>query len=187
MNMPIVIALPKTVFQRLHTLERPAGKPPDQWTTLTEMKAERMMTGPIRNSICARSLASLARVLSVTGLAILVACGARGDEVEKALFLVMEEDRVVASNAQTGQFFDLELKAKEEILDQIVASGVAVVITNQRFAGIGAFSGGWRSLRRMAGEEFRSAEAEDYAALIITSNRIISFSGRNGSWSHTSR
>jgi len=99
----------------------------------------------------------------------------------------MEEDSVVASNAQTGQFFELELKAKEEVLERIAGDGVAVVVTNQRFAGIGAFSGGWRSLRRMAGEEFRSVEAQDYAALVVTSNRIISFSGRNGSWSHTTR
>lgn len=127
------------------------------------------------------------RMLPVATLALLVAGGAGGHEVEKALFLVMEEDRVVASNAQTGQFFELDLKAKEEVLDRIVANGVAVVVTNQRFAGIGAFSGGWRSLRRMAGEEFKSAEAQDYAALVITSNRIISFSGRNGSWSHTTR
>jgi hypothetical protein len=126
-------------------------------------------------------------VLPVAALALLVAGRAGGHEVEKAVFLVMEEGRVVASNAQTGQFFELDLKAKEEVLERIVANGVAVVVTNQRFAGIGAFSGGWRSLRRMAGEEFKSAEAQDYAALVITSNRIISFSGRNGSWSHTAR
>lgn len=131
------------------------------------------------------SVKPLALLLGV--LAMLAAGAVGGHEAEKALFLVMEEDRVVASNAQTGQFFDLDLKAKEEVLESIVASGVAVVVTNQRFAGIGGFSGGWRSLRRMAGEEFRSAEAQDYAALVVTSNRIISFSGRNGSWSHTAR
>ncbi len=135
----------------------------------------------------AQPVTLLSQVLVFAALALLVAGRAGGDEVEKALFLVMEEDRVVASNAQTGQFFDLDLQAKEEVLERIVASGVAVVVTNQRFVGIGAFSGGWRSLRRMAGEKFKSAEAQDYAALVVTSNRIISFSGRNGSWSHTTR
>ena len=140
-----------------------------------------------QGSINGRAGSGLLRVLPLVVLALLVAGRAGGHEVEKALFLVMEESHVVASNAQTGQFFELDLKAKEEILERIVANGVAVVVTNQRFAGIGAFSGGWRSLRRMAGEEFNSAEARDYAALVITSNRIISFSGRNGSWSHTAR
>lgn len=145
------------------------------------------MTGAPRCSSYARQLARLLRVLPLIALSMLAAGTAGGHEVEKALFLIMEDDQVIASNAQTGQFFELALKAKEEVLERIVASGVAVVVTNQRFAAIGAFSGGWRSLRRMAGEEFRSAEAQDYAALVITSNRIISFSGRNGSWSDMAR
>jgi hypothetical protein len=137
--------------------------------------------------MCAVPFALLFRVLPAIALTMLAAGMAPGHEVEKALFLVVEDDSVIASNAQTGQFFELALKAKEEVLERIVASGVAVVITNQRFAAIGAFSGGWRSLRRVAGEEFRSVEAQDYAALVITSSRIISFSGRNGSWSDTAR
>ncbi len=145
------------------------------------------MSASFKGQTYARSLALFPWVLSVLALVTLLAGYAQGHEVEKALFLVLEERQVVASNAQTGQFFELDLKAKEEVLETIVSSGVAIVVTNQRFAGIGGFSGGWRSLRRMAGEDFRRAEAEDYAALVVTSSRIISFSGRNGSWSHTAR
>lgn len=134
-----------------------------------------------------RPLALMFRVVPVVTLLALAAGNASGHGVDKALFLVMEEGYVVASNAQTGQFFELQLKAKEKVLETIVSSGVAVVVTNQRFAAVGGFSGGWRSLRRMAGEEFRSAEAQGYAALVVTSSRILSFSGRNGSWSDKAR
>jgi hypothetical protein len=105
----------------------------------------------------------------------------------KTIFLVTEADRVVAANADTGQFFELELHAKETIEHSHVASAVAVLITNQRFAAIGAFPGGWRSIRREADEAFVSAEAEGYSALVVTSDRILSFSGRNGSWSSRDR
>jgi len=109
------------------------------------------------------------------------------EDVPKSLFLVTEADRIVAVNADTGQFFELELRAKEEVEHSHVANGVAVLITNQRFAAIGAFPGGWRSIRRQADEDFVSAEAAGYSALVVTSDRILSFSGRNGSWSFRGR
>ena len=109
------------------------------------------------------------------------------DQVDKTLFLVTEPDRIVAANAETGQFFTLELHAKEVVESSAVASASAVLVTNQRFAAIGAFPGGWRSIRREAGETLVSAEAEGYSVLVVTSSRIISFSGRNGSWSFTRR
>jgi hypothetical protein len=109
------------------------------------------------------------------------------DDVLKTIFLVTEADRVVAANADTGQFFELGLHAKERIEHSHVANAVAVLITNQRFAAIGAFPGGWRSIRREADEAFVSAEAAGYSALVVTSDRILSFSGRNGSWSSRDR
>jgi hypothetical protein len=109
------------------------------------------------------------------------------EDVLKTIFLVTEADRVVAANADTGQFFELGLHAKERIEHSHVANAVAVLITNQRFAAIGAFPGGWRSIRREADEAFVSAEAAGYSALVVTSDRILSFSGRNGSWSSRDR
>jgi hypothetical protein len=109
------------------------------------------------------------------------------EDVVKTIFLVNEEDRVIAANADTGQFFELELHAKETVEHSHVANGVAVLVTNQRFAAIGAFPGGWRSIRRQADESFVSAEAAGYSALVLTSDRILSFSGRNGSWSSRNR
>jgi len=120
---------------------------------------------------------------------LLVLSGTAGavDDVEKSLFLVNESDRVVAVNAETGQFFDLVLSAKERIRDRYVASRVAILITNQRFAGVGAYPSGWSSLRRKASEEIVSAEAVDYSALIVTSDRILTFNGKTGAWSEKRR
>jgi len=68
-----------------------------------------------------------------------------------------------------------------------VANGAAIVVSNQRYAGIGSFSGGWQSIRRIAGEELVSAEVQDYSALPGTTDRLLSFNGRNGSGSQTRR
>jgi hypothetical protein len=122
----------------------------------------------------------------LTGILLFVSMssGVQADEdVLKTIFLVAESDRVIAANADTGQFFELELHAKETVEHSHVANAVAVLITNQRFAAIGAFPGGWRSIRRKADEAFFSADAAGYSALVVTSDRILSFSGRNGSWS----
>ena len=112
---------------------------------------------------------------------------AAGEAVEKSVFLVVEDDRIIASNVQTGQFFDFDFSAKEKVQQQIVANGVAIVVTNQRYAGIGVFSGGWQSIRRIAGESVISAKAQDYSALIVTSDRVLAFNGKTGSWSDRKR
>lgn len=110
-----------------------------------------------------------------------------GQDVEKTIFLVDESDRVVAVNAETGQFFDLVLRAKERIRDRIVANGVAILVTNQRFAGVSDYPVGWSSMRRRAGEKVVSAEAVDHSALVVTSDRILVFNGKTGAWSEKRR
>jgi hypothetical protein len=128
------------------------------------------------------------RQLAACSLLLLGMSAIAADEVvEKSMFLVVEEDRIIASNVQTGQFFDFNFSAKEEVQQQIVANGVAIVVTNQRYAGIGVFSGGWQSIRRIAGESVISAEAQDYSALIVTSDRVLAFNGKTGSWSDRKR
>jgi hypothetical protein len=109
------------------------------------------------------------------------------EDLGKSLFLVDESGRVVAVNAETGQFFDLVLSAKERVRDRIVANRVAILVTNQRFAGVGAYPSGWSSLRRKAGEKIVSVEAVDYSALIVTSDRILTFNGKTGAWSQKRR
>jgi hypothetical protein len=109
------------------------------------------------------------------------------EDVEKTLFLVTESDRVVAVNAETGQFFDLVLSAKEMIHERLVANGVAILVTNQRFAGVSDYPSGWSSMRRKAGEKVVSAEAAGHSALVVTSDRILVFNGKTGAWSERRR
>jgi hypothetical protein len=134
-----------------------------------------------------KSAVTPAGILSVCLLLLASGSSPAQEQVAKAIFLFLDTDRIVASNAQTGQFFDLDYNAKEELLDQYVANGAAIVVTNQRFAGIGSFSGGWQSIRRIAGEELISAEIQDYSALLVTTDRLLSFNGRVGSWSQKKR
>lgn len=111
----------------------------------------------------------------------------RADVVEKILFLVVEPDDVVASNTQTGRFDRLDLAAKERILTYKEGNAVAVVVTNQRFAGYSVLAGGWQSLRRQAGEAYQSIQAEDYSAAVVTDDRLLNFNGRTGSLSQVRR
>jgi hypothetical protein len=131
---------------------------------------------------------ALMRQLTAAGLLVFAMHISGAEEtVEKSVYLVVEDDRIIASNVQTGQFFDFDFSAKEKVQQQIVANGVAIVVTNQRYAGIGVFSSGWQSIRRIAGETVVSAEAQDYSALIVTSDRVLSFNGRTGTWSDRKR
>ena len=142
------------------------------------------MTGHYPDSVM------LSRFLKVVLIGLLAGMACKTvaeDDLGKSLFLVVESDRVVAVNAETGQFFDLVLSAKERIQDRFIANRVAVLITNQRFAGVGSYPSGWNSQRRKAGEEIISAEAVDYSALVVTSDRILTFNGRNGTWSEQRR
>lgn len=109
------------------------------------------------------------------------------DVVAKTIFLVDEDDRIVAANTATGQFFSLPIHAKEKIRQRYVANGVAILVTNQRFAGVGSYPSGWSSLRRIANEQVVSAEVADRSALLVTSDRILTFNGDSGSWAQTKR
>lgn len=139
-----------------------------------------MLHAGIRGSIGCAGLLLLPVLCPWPGLA-------SAEDVAKSIFLVSEPDRVIAANAETGQFFDFIISAKEKIEQRFVASGVAVLITNQRFAGVGVYPSGWRTTRRRAGEELISAEAEDYSAVVVTSDRVLTFNGRTGAWSFTDR
>lgn len=109
------------------------------------------------------------------------------DDVEKVLFLVVEDSEIVASNALTGRIDRLELHAKERVVEYEVANAVAVVITNQRYAAYSVPYGAWQSLGVRAQEEVESVQAVDYSATVVTTDRILNFSGRRGSWTEARR
>jgi hypothetical protein len=119
-------------------------------------------------------------------LAVVSIAGA-AEDVEKTIFLVNEADRVVAVNAETGQFFDLVLSAKERVEERHVANSVAILVTNQRFAGVSNYPSGWGTRRRRAGETVVSTEVAGYSALVVTSDRILVFNGKSGSWAEKRR
>lgn len=109
------------------------------------------------------------------------------DEVEKVLFLVVEKDEVIASNAKAGRFDRLKLHAKERVREYKVANAIAVVVTNQRYAAYGVLSGGWQSIKLIAQEKTESIQVEDYSATIVSSERILNFYGRSGTWNEVRR
>ena len=136
-----------------------------------------LLSTNLHKSIAALLILSLASPVVVTA----------DEVVAKTIFLVDERDRIVAANTATGQFFSLPIRAKEKIQQRYVANGVAVLVTNQRFAGVGSYPSGWGSIRRIAGEKVVSAEVVDRSALLVTSDRILTFNGDSGSWAETRR
>lgn len=123
--------------------------------------------------------------LMIAGCLFMSRAGAH--DVEKQVFLVIDEDEVIVSNTKLGRFDRLELGAREKIQDTRVANAVAVVITNRRMAAYGVLRGGWNSRRVRTDEQVESLEAVDYSATVVTSDRILNFSGRTGVWSETKR
>ena len=112
---------------------------------------------------------------------------AAAHDSEKLVFLVVDEDEVVASNTKLGRFDRLRLGAGETVKDYQVANGVAVVITNRRAVAYGVLRGGWNGRRISADEQVESVEVQDYSATLVTSDRIMNYTGRTGVWSETKR
>lgn len=118
-------------------------------------------------------------------LAALTSPLAAEDYPGKVIYLVFEGNSIIASNAGLGRFDELKLSAQERVIDYVVADRAAVVVTNQRYLGYGAFPSAWQGLRVIAGEKVKRLEAEGATALVVTSDRVLTFSGRNGSWAQT--
>lgn len=109
------------------------------------------------------------------------------NDVEKILFLVVENKEIVASNTLSGRFDRLKLSATEVVQDYKVANAVAVVETSQRLVAYGVITGGWQSIKLKAQEKTESIQVKDFSVNIVTSDRILIFNGRRGIWSETRR
>ena len=120
-------------------------------------------------------------------LVVLCMTPAGAHDVEKLVFLVVDEDEVIASNTKLGRFDRLKLGAGETVKDYKVANAVAVVITNRRALAYGVLRGGWNGRRISADEQVESLEVQDYSATLVTSARILNYTGRTGVWSETKR
>ena len=132
----------------------------------------------------ARALAGVAVALVLGGLP--ASAQQSGGNVPKQVHLVLDGNRVIASNVRLNRFDELKLGAQERIREQRVGEAVAIVITNQRIIAYGVLSG-WRPMDRDVSETIQSISAEDYAGLIVTDQRMLNFNGETGVWAEQRR
>ena len=132
-------------------------------------------------------------VLALGGLAAVVALTAfespaqsAAGNVPKQVHLVLDGNRVLASNVRLNRFDELKLGAQERIREQQVGQAVAIVVTNQRIIAYGVLSG-WVATDRVVNETIQSVSAEDYAGLIVTDQRMLNFNGETGVWAEQKR
>jgi hypothetical protein len=109
------------------------------------------------------------------------------DAVPKLVYLVEDNDMLVASNILFNRFDKYQLGARERVLDYAVGNAVIVVVTNQHLLGYSVYLASWRSRGLIPDEVVNHISAEDYSALVQTSKRFLSFNGKNGVWTQTSR
>lgn len=139
-------------------------------------------------NVAVMNRAVLAQIVSRTLLLFMLSVTAISAQegVRKQVFLVVDGDRLVASNVRTNGFDELRLDARERIMQSKEAEGVLVVVTNQRLIAYGAASG-WSARDRATNENIESISAADYAGLIVTSRRMLNFNGETGVWGERQR
>lgn len=108
------------------------------------------------------------------------------DAVPKQVHLIVEHDRLVASNVPLSRFDELRFKPKEKIVKKATSKAAIVVVTNQRIIGYGILSG-WRPIPTRVDEKAERISAEDSAGLVITNKRILNFNGQSGVWGQIKR
>ena len=121
-------------------------------------------------------------ILALTSLGAGTWATARADETPRELHLIVQKDKLIASNVRLSRFDEFQLRPKERIQDKAVGSAVAVVYTNKRIIGYSVIRASWVSVRTEVGEKLRTIEAEDFSALVTTSERYLNFNGRSGIW-----
>lgn len=100
--------------------------------------------------------------------------------------LIVEADRLVASNVRLSRLDVVDLDPEERVLKRAAAAAVIVVMTNQRLLGYGP-AVGWRELARLPDELPENLAAVDYAGFVTTSRRLLNFNARTGIWAAESR
>lgn len=122
----------------------------------------------------------------VLAVALLASVASAQQAIRKQVFLVVDGDRLVASNVRTNGFAEFRLDARERMLDSAEGEGVIMVVTNQRLLAYGAYSG-WSARDRETSEQIETLSAVDYAGLIVTSRRMLNFNGETGVWGERAR
>jgi len=106
--------------------------------------------------------------------------------VPKQVHLVVDGNRLVASNVRASSFDELRLRAREDIRESVEGEAVLLVVTNLRIIAYGLFSG-WRPIDRVPNERIETVTAQDYAGLVVTSERMLNFNGESGVWGERER
>lgn len=106
--------------------------------------------------------------------------------VPKQVHLVVDGNRLVASNVRTSNFDELRLRAREDIRESVEGEAVLLIVTSQRILAYGLLSG-WRPLDRVPNERIERVSAEDFAGLVVTSERLLNFNGESGIWGERER
>ena len=135
-------------------------------------------------AILANALLGLAAAIASAALPA-YAQGSAGN-VPKQVHLVLDGNRILASNVRLNRFDELKLAAQERVREQRVGEAIAVVVTNQRIIAYGVLSG-WRSVDRAPNETIQSISAQDFAGLIVTDQRMLNFNGESGVWAEQRR
>ncbi|KPJ87196.1 MAG: hypothetical protein AMJ53_18515 [Gammaproteobacteria bacterium SG8_11] len=107
--------------------------------------------------------------------------------VPKLVYLIEDDDKLIASNIKFNRFDEIKLEAKETVSAHAVGNAVIVIVTNKRIIAYSVYTASWRTRNIEADEEVESINAEDYSALVVTSKRFLSFNGKNGVWAETQR
>lgn len=127
------------------------------------------------------------RVVQLLLLCTATATAIADSNTPKLVYLIVDENKLIASNIEFNRFDELKLRAKEMVIQQSVGSAVAVVVTNQRIIAYSVFTASWKTKSVKADEKVQNVEAEDYSALVVTSKRFLSFNGKTAVWAETSR
>jgi len=106
--------------------------------------------------------------------------------VPKQVHLIVDGNRLVASNVRASSFDELRLRAREDIRDSVEGEAVLLIVTNQRIIAYGLVSG-WRAIDRVPNERIERFTAEDFAGLVVTSERLLNFNGESGVWGERER
>lgn len=105
----------------------------------------------------------------------------------RLLYVVIENDKLIASNILFSRTDEFDLSAQERIAEQREDNAVVVVATNRRLIAYSVYTASWFTLPLKAGERLETLEAEDFSAFAVTSRRILNFNGRIGYWSSSRR
>ena len=107
--------------------------------------------------------------------------------VPKLVYLIVDEDKLIASNIKFSRFDELTLGAKESVTEHAAGNAVIVIVTNKQIVAYSVYTASWKTKSIQPDEKIESISAEDYSALVVSSKRFLSFNGKSGVWAETQR